>query len=173
MQAGDDKYVGERLKPRRDSILKKNQNINVNTIFLVDVMEKYFQNSKRAIPSFNAKKPKYNYSALTTNLIMNYVIYRTGDDWETLLHNVFNEHVKVKGNVRFLQTSNRRSPASLRGIRETGRYSFYANRYDYLRIAKAMLDDWHSDTCAGKYLKMLYAQRIKKKDDVREPDDVG
>jgi hypothetical protein len=66
-----------------------------------------------------------------------------------------------------------RSPASLRGIRETGRYSFYANRYDYLRIAKAMLDDWHSDTCAGKYLKMLYAQRIKKKDGVREPDDVG
>ena len=104
---------------------------------------------------------------------MNYVIYRTGDDWETLLHKVFNEHIKVKGNVRFLQTSNRRSPASLRGIQETGRYSFYANRYDYLRIAKAMLDDWHNDTCAGKYLKMLYAQRIKKNDGVREPDDVG
>ena len=47
-------------------------------------------------------------------------------------------------------------------LKETGRYSFYATRYDYLRIAKAMLDDWHNDTCAGKYLKMLYKQRIKK-----------
>ena len=173
MQAGDDNYVGDRLKPRRDNILKKNPKINVNTIFLVDVMEKYFQNSKRAIPSFNAKKPKYNYSALTTNVIMNYVIYRTGDDWEMLLHKVFNEHIKVKGNVRFLQTSNRRMPAAWRSTKETGRYSFYANRYDFLRIAKAMLDDWHNDTCAGKYLKMLYAQRIKKNDGVREMDDVG
>jgi hypothetical protein len=173
MQAGDDEYVGDRLKPRRDNILKKNQDINVNTIFLVDVMQQYFQNSKRAIPSFNAKKPKYNYSALTTNVIMNYVIYRSGNNWEKLLHKVFNEHVKVKGNVRFLQTSNRRNVAFLKGTRETGRYSFYANRYDFLRIAKAMLDDWHNDTCAGKYLKMLYAQRIKKNDGVREMDDVG
>ena len=172
MQAGDDKYVGERLEPQQDNVLKKNQKVNVNTIFLVDVMEKYFQNSKRAIPSFNAKKPKYNYSALTTNVIMNYVIYKSGNDWETLLHKVFNEHIKVKGNVRFLQTTSRRNPPS-RGIRETGRYSFYASRYDFLRIAKTMLDDWHKNTCAGKYLKMLYAQRIKKNDGVREPDDVG
>ena len=32
-----------------------------------------------------------------------------------------------------------------------------------------MLDDWHNDTCAGKYLKMLYKQRIKK--DVSWRDD--
>ena len=104
---------------------------------------------------------------------MNYVIYKSGNDWEALLHKVFNDHVKIKGNVSFLQITKHRSPASLRGIRETGRYSFYANRYDFLRIAKTMLDDWHKDTCAGKYLKMLYAQRIKKNDGVRELDDVG
>jgi len=173
MQAGDDKYVGERLKPRRDNMLKKFADVNVNTIPLREVMQKYFQNSKRNIPSFNAKKPKYNYSALTTNVIMNFVIYKTGDDWEKLLHKVFNEHIKVKENVRFLKTLIQESSASSMNLRETGRYSFYATRYDYLRIAKAMLDDWHNDTCAGKYLKMLYEQRIKKNDNVREPDDVG
>jgi len=172
MQAGDDKYIGDRLEPQQDNILKKDQDVNVNSMFLVDVMEKYFQNSKRAIP-LNANKPKYNYSALTTNVIMNYVIYKSGNDWEALLHKVFNDHIKVKGNVSFLQITKHRSPASLRGIRETGRYSFYANRYDFLRIAKTMLDDWHKDTCAGKYLKMLYAQRIKKNDGVKELDDVG
>ena len=35
---------------------------------------------------------------------MNYTIYKTGDDWEKLLHKVFNEHVKVKDNVWFHQT---------------------------------------------------------------------
>ena len=104
MQAGDDKYVGERLKPRRDNMLKKFSEVNVNTIPLREVMQKYFKNSKRNIPLFNANKPKYNYSALTTNVIMNFVIYKTGDDWEKLLYKVFNEHVRVKENVRFLQT---------------------------------------------------------------------
>ena len=36
-----------------------------------------------------------------------------------------------------------------------------------------MLDDWHNDTCAGKYLKMLYEQRIKKDDNTKHLDDVG
>ena len=176
MQAGDDKFAGERRKPHDDNRLKKFPSVNVNTIPLRDVMQKYFQNTKRDIPSFNAKKPKYNYSALTTNVIMNYVIYKTGDDWKNLLHKVFNEHVKVKDNVRFLQTlnvQNRGYSYSSSRLLETGRYSFYANRYDYLRIAKTMLDDWHNDTCAGKYLKMLYKQRIKKNDSTSHPTDVG
>ena len=39
---------------------------------------------------------------------------------------------------------------------------FYATRYDYLRIAKAMLDDWQNDTCEGKYLKDIFENRINK-----------
>ena len=172
MQAGDDEYVGERLKPRHDNILKKSPKVNVNTIPLRDVMQEHFQNTKRYIPLFY-DKPMYNYSALTTNIIMNYVIHKTGDDWEKLLHKVFNEHVKVKDNVRFLQTLNPRSPQSALSLRETGRYSFYATRYDFLRIAKTMLDDWHTDTCAGKYLKMIYRGRIEKSVGYRDSDDVA
>ena len=44
------------------------------------------------------------------------------------------------------------------------RYSFRASRYDYLRIAKAMLDDWQNDTCVGKYLKTIREKRIPKND---------
>ena len=175
MQAGDDKYVGERIRPRADSKLKKNYpKISVNTIPLSNILKLHFQGSKKHIPPFNAKKPKYNYSALTTNVIMNYVIHKTGKDWEKLLHKVFNQHVKVKENVRFLQTLNKNSSPFQMQLKETGRYSFYATRYDYLRIAKAMLDDWHNDTCAGKYLKMLYKQRIKKdKSTTDNPVDVA
>jgi len=132
MQAGDQRYIGERIKPRRDGILKNKKDIygkkiNVNTTPLKILMKNYFQNTKKS-------RRVYNYSALTTNVIMNYVIFKTGDDWGKLLHKVFNEHVKVKDNVYFHQTV----PYPFRG---SGRYSFYATRYDYLRIAKTIMDD--------------------------------
>jgi len=155
MQAGDQRYVGERLKPHIDNILKNKKNkygkkINVNTVRLKTLMKDYFQNTKKS-------RRVYNYSALTTNVIMNYVIFKTGDDWEKLLHKVFNEHVKVKDNVYFHQTA----PLPLWGP-YSGRYSFYATRYDYLRIAKTIMDDWNNNTCAGKYLKTIYERRISK-----------
>ena len=153
MQAGDQRYIGERIKPRRDDILKNKKDkygkkINVNTVPLKTLMKDYFQNTKKS-------RRVYNYSALTTNVIMNYVIFKTGDDWEKLLHKVFNEHVKVKDNVYFHQTVTYPYKGS-------GRYSFYATRYDYLRIAKTIMDDWNNNTCAGKYLKTIYERRINK-----------
>jgi len=152
MQAGDQRYVGEKIKPHEDSTLKNKKwggrKINVNTVGLKRLMKKYFQNTEKS-------QPVYNYSALTTNVIMNYVIFKTGDDWEKLLHKVFNEHVKVKDNVYFHQTGQ----YPLKG---SGRYSFYATRYDYLRIAKTIMDDWNNNTCAGKYLKTIYERRISK-----------
>ena len=39
---------------------------------------------------------------------------------------------------------------------------FYATRYDYLLVAKAMLDDWQKDTCVGKYLKTIFERQKKK-----------
>jgi len=152
MQAGDQRYVGEKIKPRHDGYLKNKKwggrKIHVNTVGLKRLMKEYFQNTEKS-------QPVYNYSALTTNVIMNYVIFKTGDDWKKLLHKVFNEHVKVKDNVYFHQTAQ----YPLKG---SGRYSFYATRYDYLRIAKTIMDDWNNNTCAGKYLKTIYERRIKK-----------
>ena len=44
-----------------------------------------------------------------------------------------------------------------------------ATRFDYLRIAKAIMDDYQNDTCVGKYLKTMRELRIpmnhKWKDD--------
>ena len=39
---------------------------------------------------------------------------------------------------------------------------FFASRYDYLRIAKAIMEDYQNDTCVGKYLKEIHERRIKK-----------
>ena len=163
MKGGDQKWVGERRNVGSDNRIKgEKKEENVNVIGLEKVMNKYLKGTEKS-------KLIYNYSALTTNVIMNYVKFKAGDDWDKLLHKVFNEHVKVKNSVQF-QRSNRKYA---RTNYVSARYSFYANRYDYLRIAKTMMEDWHNDTCAGKYLKTIYKNRIKKKDNVKHSTDVG
>ena len=112
-------------------------------------------------------KSKYYYSGLTTNIIMNYVIHKAGSDFQKLLNQIFQEKAKVKNSVYFLKQkyiANKQGP---------GRYSFDATRYDYLRIAKAIMDDYQNGTCVGKYLKEIYDRRIKKNvrgTDLDEPD---
>ena len=162
MKGGDQKWVGERRNDSDNSIKGGKPEENVNVIGLEKVMNKYLKGTEKS-------KLIYNYSALTTNVIMNYVKFKAGDDWDKLLHKVFNEHVKVKNSVQF-QRSNRKY-AKTNYV--SAKYSFFANRYDYLRIAKTMMEDWHNDTCAGKYLKTIYKNRIKKKDNIKYSTDVG
>ena len=153
MRAGDQKFIGER-KFNSDNKIQDVRFLNVNTFPIKDAMElEILQKTKKS-------GPVYNYNALATNLLMNYTIYKTGDDWEKLLHKVFNEHVRIKDSVWFHQTVTMHNKDI--HPRETGRYSFYASRYDYLRIGKRILDDWNNDTCVGKYLKTIYDQRINK-----------
>jgi hypothetical protein len=163
MKGGDQKWVGERRNEgssdNRIKGSKKEENVNV--IGLERVMNKYLRGTEKS-------KLIYNYSALTTNVIMNYVKHKAGADWEKLLHKVFNEHVKVKNSVQF-----QRSKKYFNEDFVSARYSFYANRYDYLRIAKTIMEDWHNDTCAGKYLKTIYENRIQKKDNIKHTTDVG
>jgi len=162
MKGGDQKWVGERRKVGSDNRIKgEKKEENVNVIGLERVMNKYLKGTEKS-------KLIYNYSALTTNVIMNYVKHKAGNDWDKLLHKVFNEHVKVKNSVQF-----QRSKKYFNEDYVSGRYSFYADRYDYLRIAKTMMEDWHNDTCAGKYLKTIYENRVQKKDKVKEADDVA
>jgi hypothetical protein len=73
-----------------------------------------------------------------------------------LLDNVFKEKVRIKDDVFF------RKNESANYGEETFWYHFYATRSDFLRIGKAMLDDWQNDTCEGQYLKTIYKKRINK-----------
>ena len=38
----------------------------------------------------------------------------------------------------------------------------FKTRHDWLRLAKAMMDDYQNDTCVGKYLKEIHERRIPK-----------
>ncbi len=163
MQAGDDEIIGDRIGIW-DSKITKNKK-SVNTIPIKTVMKRYFKGKKGLEPG-----KYFNYSAMTTNVIMNYVIYKTGDDWEKLLHKIFIEDAKVAKRVYFHKTL-KKDKTGNRKSGEYGRYSFYADRYDYLRIANMMMNHWKNDTCVGKYLKTMYENRVdRQKNEYRSND---
>ena len=159
MTAGDQKYIGEApgYNPRVDNMWKAS-GVNLNMTSLETIAKSNLQNTVKGTDI-------YNYSALTTHVLMNYVIHKAGKDWERLLHKVFNENAKVKNSVYFQKTQE--------GKGHSIRYSFYADRYDYLRIAIAIMKDWNNDTCVGKYLKTVYDRRIIKNDGRPEPHSVA
>ena len=168
MTAGDELLIGSRYYDNDNG--KTSFGKNTNNIPLKRVMKRYFQNTKpfRDVEegSWNTTSGemefnRYNYSALVTNIVMNYVIYKTGDDWNKLLHKVFTEDAKVKRKVYFAKTLQKHREGN-RKSGEYGRYAFYADRYDYLRIAYSMMNHWNNDTCVGKYLKSMYENRISK-----------
>jgi len=148
MQAGDEKYVwssdfllGSSFEDGADGHTKD-----------ISQYITYFKNSKKG-------KSEFNYSAFATQLILNYVLFKTGDDFEKILEKTFNKKAKIKDSVIFWKVRN--------SSKEKGNANimFYATRYDYLRIAKAMLNDWKKDTCVGKYLKTIFENRISKDND--------
>ena len=153
MTAGDQKFIGER-NFNSDNKINDLNFFNVNVYPIKDVMESdTLQNTKKS-------SPIYNYNALATNTIMNYTIFKVGDDYQKLLNKVFKEDAKIKNSVFFSKTIRRSHSDKEKG--EYGRYSFYADRYDYLRIAKSIMDHWNNDTCVGKYLKTIYEKRVNK-----------
>ena len=154
MQAVDDEIIGDRLGNWDSRLISNNKSINI--IPIKTAMKRYFKNKDGLEPG-----TYYNYSAMTTNVIMNYVIYKTGDDWEKLLHKVFVEDAKVSKRVYFHKTLEKKHTGN-RKSGEYGRYSFYADRYDYLRIANMIMNHWNNDTCVGKYLKTMYENRVNK-----------
>ena len=100
-------------------------------------------------------KPKYNYHGLLPNIVFNYIKHKTGDQFEKFLEDVFQKHVKIENSVIFFKHKKLPHDGQANSM-------FYADRYDYLRIAKAVMDHWNNDTCVGKYLKTVYDRRINK-----------
>ena len=141
--AGDQKYVN------RTNFKDKSGDVDdVDTITIRYAMYK-MSNLKKS-------KSKYNYNALLPHLLLNYISFKSGDDFENLLEDIFQNEAKIEQSVYFFKHPNRKKESG------TANSMFFATRYDYLRIAKSILDDWQNDTCMGKYLKTIYKNRIPK-----------
>ena len=127
-----------------------NSNRTVTSPTVEDIMKREFKDSKKSSLT-------YNYNNLNPNVVGSYLIYKLGaDNFQALLDDVFQKKARIEGEVFFLKNEDaKKDDLSIWS-------QFYATRYDYLRIAKAMLDDWENDTCAGQYLKTIHERRINK-----------
>ena len=159
MRARDEKYVD-------DIIGMKSTGRWYNVHSIKSFAERELKDSKPS-PKWS---DKYRYNGFATNIIMNYTVHKSGTDFQTLLDKIFQEKAGIQHSVFFLKNKwqrydNGRLRENLPTLNDAdGRawYQFYASRYDYLRIAKAILNDWKNDTCVGKYLKKIYEGRKPK-----------
>ncbi|WP_435163376.1 hypothetical protein [Candidatus Pelagibacter bacterium nBUS_25] len=112
---------------------------------------------KRELKNTVAGKKVFNYSNMDTNVVASYLLYKMGHkDFRKLLNEIFNDKINVQHDVLLFKQEDASSKT------ESLTYSFYITRYDYLRIAVAILDDWNLNTCEGQYLKSLHENRIEK-----------
>ena len=153
MKAGDGKYFSPKDRSNRFNETKSTYSVTNRTI--PSVMLREFKGSKKS-------GSKWAYNNLLPHLILNYIIFKIGeDDFKDLLNEIFREKVGIEHNVTLVASEelgvNNKSTTS----------TFLTTRYDYLRIARAMLEDWQNDTCEGKYLKSLFERKVKKNFDYR------
>src|SRR6056300_7127 len=123
----------------------------VNSVSVQSIMKKELKNSEIA-------RLRYNYSNLDTNIVASYVLYKMGHkEFKNLLNEILVDKAGIEHDLWLFKQVPSSKLATLT-------YSYYASRYDYLRIAVAMLEDWNNNTCEGQYLKSLFENRIKKID---------
>ncbi|MDA9150026.1 hypothetical protein N9N70_01810, partial [Candidatus Pelagibacter sp.] len=140
MAAGDQKYSNTALTKGGK---KWSKNPNRNTIKF-HMEEGIFKNTKD-----KKNENKYNYSNVVSNLLINYASFKSGESFQSLLDKIFITKAKVENKVNFKVMHSDSVQGKYQVDKENDgpiRYSFQASRYDYLRIAKAMLDDWQNDT---------------------------
>ena len=155
MRAGDKNYFSSKDSSNRFKNPKFDTSVTNRT--MESVMQNELKGSKKS-------GTKHHYNNLLPHLIFNYIAFKTGEEgFQKLLDDIFRDKIGIKYDISFAAA--KRYPVSgEKSITNT----MLASRYDYLRIAKAMLDDWQNDTCEGKYLKSLYERKINKHRDYRD-----
>lgn len=155
MRAGDTNVI----KKFSGKYIKTGRNIHGDAPLLTAT-----QNTDELKDTKPDKHPKWAYSNLTADVLTSYLMHRVGSDYDQFITDFYQNKVKIEYPV-YLEmnplVSRTRKPSTEDRIQQgAGRYGIFATRYDYLRIAKAMMDDWQNDTCEGRYLKEIYDRRI-------------
>ena len=149
MNVGDQKYINE-FKNGTTGHPLANLTYEYETNTIWSTLGYFFRNSTKS-------KSYYNYNGFITQLLFNYVKHKTGEDFPKILNKVFQDKVKIKNSVHFGKIKNTSDD------RGNGHPMVRMTRFDYLRLAKAIMDDYQNDTCVGKYLKEIHKRRIPKK----------
>jgi CubicO group peptidase (beta-lactamase class C family) len=152
MNAGDSKYFKRR-----------HARINGKTVKFFDSSASSTLKKLRGTSANKNFGNNFYYNNFLTIVINNYIAFKLGDSYNAFMERVFQDHVGINNEVFFVKVYDVPNPTGYL------RYTFFATRYDYLRIAKAILEDWRNDTCVGKYLKEIYKNKISKPSSNKSP----
>ena len=111
--------------------------------------------------------PKFAYSNLTTDVLFNYIMHRTGSHFEKFIGKFYRDKIGIEYPVYLVMNpliGRPNHPTMKQRVKHgAGQYGISATRLDFLRIAISMLDDWKGNTCEGKYLKEIFKRRVSIK----------
>jgi hypothetical protein len=148
MNTGDQKYINEFTHDHGKFLGNSKYSFEDKSISM---------SANRFLKGSVKSKNTYNYNGFVTQLILNYIKFKTGEDYKKLYSKIFNDKVKIKHSILFGRLNN---VVEKNG---NGHPNISATRFDYLRIAKAIMDDYQNNTCVGKYLKEIHKRRIPKR----------
>ena len=152
MAAGD-KHVVQENTTRYKGSFTNHRNIGLDTIALL----------------LQGTKPKGNkvfYNNALTDIIANYIVFKSGKDYDKLMKKVFQDKIKIGNEIAYEKhgqtTIKSQTIPKYNGSPQTlASYSYFMTRLDFLRFAEAMMKDYQNETCVGKYLKESQQQAKK------------
>jgi len=97
------------------------------------------------------------YNNILTDIIANYIAFKSGDNYDQLMRSVFQNKVKIKYPISY----EKRHKLIDRPPSTEASYSYHMTRTDFLRVAVAMMKDYQNQTCVGKYLKEIQEQALR------------
>ena len=102
------------------------------------------------------------YNNFLSDVIANYVVFKSGDNYDNLIEKVFQDKIKIRDYVfidKHKTTPTNGNASPYYGQMQTrASYSFHITRMDLLRVGVAMMKDYQEQTCVGKYLKEAQSQ---------------
>ena len=158
MTAGDTDVI----KRNEGNFIKTGRNIHGGAA--AGGLSAFVKNPRELADTKPISAPQFSYSNLTADVLFNYMMHRVGLDFDSFITNFYQNKVRIKHPI-YLDMNplegRQKFPSTEDRIKQgVGRYGVSATRYDYLRIAKAMVDDWQNNTCEGEYLKSIYDRRV-------------
>ena len=105
------------------------------------------------------------YNNALSDIIANYIVFKTGDKYDDLMKKIFQDKIKIENEVSYQKHSqsrlHKKNPEYNGSPQTLASYSYYMTRLDFLRVAEAMMKDYQNKTCVGNYL--IESQQQAKK----------
>ena len=113
------------------------------------------------------KGNKIFYNNVLPDITAGYLAFRAGDNYDKLMRKVFNEKVKIEHPVmhelrawspRLRDKTN--AHKHIYKLENLATHEYFMRRYDFLRLAEAIMLDYQNNTCVGKYLREAQQQAV-------------